>query len=111
MDLQLKGRTALVTGGSRGIGFGVAEVLAAEGCNLHLASRSAADLEKAQARITAASDVKVTCHALDLGDFRERGEARARLRRRRHPREQRRRDPAGHDHRVRRREHGARAGS
>jgi NAD(P)-dependent dehydrogenase (short-subunit alcohol dehydrogenase family) len=66
MDLQLKGRTALVTGGSRGIGFGVAQVLAAEGCNLHLASRSAADLETARSKITAAHPVKVTCHALDL---------------------------------------------
>jgi len=66
MDLQLKGRTALITGGSRGIGFGVAQVLAAEGCNLHLASRSAADLETARSKITAAHPVKVTCHALDL---------------------------------------------
>ena len=66
MDLQLKGRTALVTGGSRGIGFGVAQQFAAEGCNLHLASRSAADLETARSKITAAHPVKVTCHALDL---------------------------------------------
>ena len=66
MDLQLKGLTALVTGGSRGIGLGVAQQLAAEGCNLHLASRSAADLEAARGKITAAHPVKVTCHALDL---------------------------------------------
>jgi 3-oxoacyl-[acyl-carrier protein] reductase len=66
MDLQLKGRSALVTGGSRGIGFGVAQGLAAEGCNVHLASRSAEDLEAARKKIAAASDVKVTLHALDL---------------------------------------------
>jgi 3-oxoacyl-[acyl-carrier protein] reductase len=66
MDLQLKGRTALITGGSRGIGFGVAQVLAAEGCNLHLASRTAADLDAARSKIVAAHKVQVTCHALDL---------------------------------------------
>ena len=67
MELGLKGRTALVTGGSRGIGFGAAQVFAAEGCNLHLAARSAADLEAARKKITAAHPVSVTCHAVDLG--------------------------------------------
>ncbi len=66
MELNLKGRTALVTGGSRGIGFGVARLLAAEGCNVHLASRSAADLEAARKKITDAYPVNVTVHALDL---------------------------------------------
>ena len=67
MELGLKGRTALVTGGSRGLGYGVARILAAEGCHLHLASRSAADLEAARRRITEAHHVEVTCHPLDLG--------------------------------------------
>ena len=67
MDLGLKGRTALVTGGSRGLGLGCAQRLAAEGCNLHLASRSAADLENARRRIMDVHDVEVTCHSLDLG--------------------------------------------
>jgi NAD(P)-dependent dehydrogenase (short-subunit alcohol dehydrogenase family) len=66
MDLKLKGRTALVTGGSRGIGFGVAQLLAEEGCNLHLAARSAADLDAARKKITAAHAVDVKTHALDL---------------------------------------------
>ena len=66
MDLQLEGRTALVTGGSRGIGFGVALGLAAEGCHVHIASRNAADLESARAKIVGAHPVKVTAHAIDL---------------------------------------------
>lgn len=66
MDLDLKGRTALITGASRGIGFGVAQGLAAEGCNLHLASRNAADLEAARKKIVDAYKVNVTCHPLDL---------------------------------------------
>lgn len=66
MELGLRGRTALVTGGSRGIGYGVARLLAAEGCHLHLASRSAADLDSAKRRIQDAHAVEVTCHALDL---------------------------------------------
>ncbi|MCW5604422.1 MAG: SDR family oxidoreductase [Burkholderiales bacterium] len=66
MELGLKGRTALITGGSRGIGFGVARVLAAEGCNLHLCSRTAADLDAARKQISDAHAVKIECHALDL---------------------------------------------
>jgi NAD(P)-dependent dehydrogenase (short-subunit alcohol dehydrogenase family) len=66
MDLGLEGRTALVTGGSRGLGYGTAQLLAAEGCHLHLASRSAADLETARRKITGVHDVQVTCHAMDL---------------------------------------------
>ena len=67
MDLKLAGRTALITGGSRGIGLGVAQSLAAEGCHVHLTSRNAADLDAARGKIIGAHKVNVTCHALDLG--------------------------------------------
>ena len=67
MELGLSGRTALITGASRGLGFGTARLLAAEGCHLHLASRSREDLETAKRRITEVHKVDVTCHAMDLG--------------------------------------------
>ena len=66
MDLKLSGRSALITGASRGIGFGVAQSLAAEGCNLHLTARNATDLEAARNKIVSAFNVSVTCHAVDL---------------------------------------------
>jgi NAD(P)-dependent dehydrogenase (short-subunit alcohol dehydrogenase family) len=66
MDLGLKGRRALVTGGSRGIGYGVARVLASEGCDLHLASRSAESLDSARKRLVDEFGVKVSVHPADL---------------------------------------------
>lgn len=69
MELNLKGRIALITGGSRGIGFGIATGLAAAGCHLHLASRSAEDLQRAVTRIKDEYQVEVTPHALDLSRF------------------------------------------
>ena len=47
MDLGLKGKIALLTGASRGLGFATAEVLAQEGVNLAINSRDADELAKA----------------------------------------------------------------
>ena len=67
MDLELSGKTALITGGSQGIGLAVARGLAAEGVNLHLASRTQSDLDKAADEIRDRHNVGVTTHATDLG--------------------------------------------
>jgi NAD(P)-dependent dehydrogenase (short-subunit alcohol dehydrogenase family) len=53
MDLELKGRTALVTGGSRGIGLAVVARFVEAGANVMLASRTAEDLEGAVAGLVA----------------------------------------------------------
>jgi 3-oxoacyl-[acyl-carrier protein] reductase len=53
MDLGLDGRVALVTGASRGIGFGIARELAAEGAQVAISSRSPARIEAAASEIGA----------------------------------------------------------
>ena len=68
MDLGLAGKTALITGASKGIGRAAAECLAAEGCRVILVSRSAADLAAAKEAIAHASGVKVETLAADLSD-------------------------------------------
>ncbi|MGQ0664628.1 MAG: short-chain dehydrogenase/reductase [Pseudomonadota bacterium] len=68
MDLRLTGKSALVTGASKGIGRAVAETLAREGCNLVLVARTAADLEAARGAIIAKINVRVDTVPADLSD-------------------------------------------
>jgi 3-oxoacyl-[acyl-carrier protein] reductase len=53
MDLGLQGRVALVTGASRGIGFGIARELAAEGASVAVSSRTRESIEQAAAKLGA----------------------------------------------------------
>lgn len=66
MELGLRGKSVLVTGASKGIGLAVAKGFAEEGCDLHLVSRTAADLETAAGIIRQAHGVGVAVHPMDL---------------------------------------------
>ncbi len=66
MDLGLRGKRALVTGASQGIGRAVAESLAREGCDLDLVARDAEALDALRTAFMRAHHVDVTIHALDL---------------------------------------------
>ena len=62
MELNLRGRTALVTGASKGIGRASAEALASEGVNVILVSRTLADLKAARQKIIDRWNVDVQVH-------------------------------------------------
>jgi NAD(P)-dependent dehydrogenase (short-subunit alcohol dehydrogenase family) len=66
MDLKLSGKTVLITGGSRGIGFACAMAFASEGCSVHIASRSRESLEAARDKIRARHNVPVEIHPADF---------------------------------------------
>lgn len=66
MDLQLAGRTALITGASKGIGRAAADQFAHEGCNLILVARTAADLAAVKKAIAGKSKVQIETVAADL---------------------------------------------
>ena len=72
MDLGLKGRTAAITGGSKGIGFAIAEEFAREGMSLHLAARSGDDLKRAATDLVARFGTRVEIHPVDLSDRKAR---------------------------------------
>jgi NAD(P)-dependent dehydrogenase (short-subunit alcohol dehydrogenase family) len=68
MDLKLSGRTALITGSSKGIGLAVAQWFAREGVHICLVARSADVLEREAASIGKESGVTVRTLAVDLSD-------------------------------------------
>lgn len=68
MDLQLSGKRAFVTGGSRGIGKAVARVLAQEGCAVAIAARDPERLRAAADELTAATGALIVPVRIDTGD-------------------------------------------
>jgi 3-oxoacyl-[acyl-carrier protein] reductase len=67
MDLQLDGKVALVTGGTKGIGRACVEALAAEGAKVAFCARTAADVEACAKELTAAGHRAIGT-ALDVAD-------------------------------------------
>src|ERR1700730_12501831 len=67
MDLRLRGKVALVTGSSRGIGLATAKAFAAEGCRIMLSARSAEQLRDAEVALRGAGPT-VAAHSADVAD-------------------------------------------
>ncbi|MCC6888701.1 MAG: SDR family NAD(P)-dependent oxidoreductase [Hyphomicrobiales bacterium] len=67
MDIDLKGKTVLITGASKGIGRVIAETMAAEGCHLHLAARDEGPMKELAAKLSSLHGITATVHRHDLG--------------------------------------------
>ncbi len=69
MDLNLKGKSAIVTGGNKGLGAAAARVLAEEGANLLLVARGAELLREEAARLRDDFGIEAVTHAADLTEL------------------------------------------
>ena len=65
---DLKNKIVMVTGGSKGIGFGIAKAFASQGCSLILVARDAAPLEDAKKALVSEFGVEVRTMAVNLSE-------------------------------------------
>ena len=66
MDLELKDKVVVITGGSKGIGLGIARAFAGEGASVVLAARTKSEVERAAANIKDEYGVKATAVPSDV---------------------------------------------
>jgi NAD(P)-dependent dehydrogenase (short-subunit alcohol dehydrogenase family) len=69
MDLGLRGKTALITGGSKGIGRACAEALGGEGCTIAIVARDPETLKAAAEHVRKAAGCEVHALAADLSSL------------------------------------------
>ncbi len=74
---QLQGKVAFITGGSKGIGFGIAQVLLQKGIHVAITSRSLESAQKAadQLSVFAADSAKVLALKADVRDYQQQQDA------------------------------------
>ena len=74
---QLQGKVAFITGGSKGIGFGVAQVLLQKGIHVAITSRSLESAQKAANKLSvfAADSAKVLALKADVRDYQQQQDA------------------------------------
>ena len=63
---RLEGKSAIVTGGSKGIGFGIATALAEAGVSIALVARNQGDLERAQSTLRDLSSETIEIYPFDM---------------------------------------------
>lgn len=68
MDLGLKGKKAIVTGATKGIGLAIAETFAREGADVAICSRNASEAAAVAARIAKETGVKTLGSGVDVAD-------------------------------------------
>ncbi|NLC38885.1 MAG: glucose 1-dehydrogenase [Clostridia bacterium] len=71
VNMKLTGQVAVITGSTKGIGYGIASALGAEGANIVVTGRKQEDCYRAAEEIQAKYGVKVLAQAADLANYQD----------------------------------------